>query len=212
MRFRIAEEAFKKQFYKQIKGHNIYIVDGVYVRTNMDEEFTDFAQHFRFPNLIPEKEIWIDQEAEPGEINYFITSAITEYDEMAKGKSYEDAHDIANKAEKTQREKTMIRKDDVRIRLWKTLPKSKVKVYIVDGEAVRNQYKIDFTEGGNPMVYDFIPANTIWIDNDVEVRERKYILAHEFCEMTLMKTKNLSYNDAHRRASELESSLRKKKK
>ena len=38
----------------------IWIVDGTYVRTHMDEEFTNYGQHFAF-RFIPENEFWIDR-------------------------------------------------------------------------------------------------------------------------------------------------------
>jgi hypothetical protein len=41
----------------------IWIVDGSYIRGHIDEEFTNFGQHFRFP-YIPEDELWLDREAE----------------------------------------------------------------------------------------------------------------------------------------------------
>jgi hypothetical protein len=40
----------------------IWLVDGEYVRKNIDEEFTNFGQHYRF-SYIPMDEFWIDQEA-----------------------------------------------------------------------------------------------------------------------------------------------------
>jgi len=44
----------------------VWSVDGIYVRRNLDEEFTNFGQHYRF-ECIPENEFWIDIEASPDE-------------------------------------------------------------------------------------------------------------------------------------------------
>jgi hypothetical protein len=37
----------------------VRIVDGVYICGHMDEEFTNFGQHYRF-KFIPKNEFWID--------------------------------------------------------------------------------------------------------------------------------------------------------
>ena len=104
----------------------------------------------------------------------------------------------------------MLRKDDVRTKLWKKLKKSNINVYIVDGESVRNQHDVDFSEGGHGYVYDYIPKNEIWIDNDISIKERSKILAHEFIERGLMKDKGFDYETAHKKATKIESALRKK--
>ena len=49
----------------------VWIVDGSFVRGHMDEEFTNFGQHHRFP-YIPDKEFWLDDEAEHNEYAFFI--------------------------------------------------------------------------------------------------------------------------------------------
>jgi hypothetical protein len=210
MKFTIVEAKLPKTFYKDIDGKKVYIVDGNYIRTHLEKEFTNFSQHYEFPNLIPEGEIWLDKEAAPGEMEEYISHAVTEYDKMAAGASYETAHEKGKKIEKSRRNKTMLKKDDARIKLWKKLTTSKIKVFIVDGETVRNQFNIDFTEGGHGYVYNFIPKDEIWIDNDIEPKERRYILAHEFYEMGLMKNKNIPYDQAHKLASRFEKDLRKK--
>jgi hypothetical protein len=40
----------------------VWIVDGAYIRGHIDEEFTNFGQHYLYP-YIPINELWIDQEA-----------------------------------------------------------------------------------------------------------------------------------------------------
>ncbi|HTY57766.1 MAG TPA: hypothetical protein VMF59_03075, partial [Bacteroidota bacterium] len=44
----------------------VWIVDGTYVRTNIDEEFTNYGQHYGF-DFIPANEFWIDREGKPDE-------------------------------------------------------------------------------------------------------------------------------------------------
>ena len=66
----------------------------------------------------------------------------------------------------------------VHIRLWKKL-ESPVSVWIVDGRLVRSVFDIDLTEGGHDYVYEFVPENEAWIDNDLDEVERPYVLLYE---------------------------------
>ena len=38
----------------------VWIVDGAYIRSHIDEEFTNFGQHYRY-QYIPINELWIDR-------------------------------------------------------------------------------------------------------------------------------------------------------
>jgi hypothetical protein len=67
---------------------------------------------------------------------------------------------------------------DVHERLWKDL-ESGIKVWIMNGRLVRSVFDIDFTEGGHDYVYEFVPANEVWIDDAVEEPERPFVLLHE---------------------------------
>ena len=49
----------------------VWTVDGAYVRGHVDEEFTNFGQHYRYP-YIPEDEFWIDREAGEDEHRFFV--------------------------------------------------------------------------------------------------------------------------------------------
>jgi len=68
---------------------------------------------------------------------------------------------------------------------------------------VRSVFDIDFTEGGHDYVYEFVPENEVWIDNDVEELERPYVLVHELHERNCMAA-GLTYNQAHTESSRLE--------
>ena len=82
--------------------YQVWIVDGAYVRGHIDEEFTNFGQHYRYP-YIPEKEFWIDKEAEHDERAFFIEHLLVEHDLMAKGASYGDAITQADRVERKER-------------------------------------------------------------------------------------------------------------
>ena len=89
-----------------------------------------------------------------------------------------------------------------------------LKVYLVDGQYIRDNIFIDFTEGGNSYRYDFIPKGEIWI-GAVHIIEAPYVCLHEVEEITfafkggLDLTKGDDYPEAHNYASECEAAARK---
>jgi hypothetical protein len=194
----------------------VWIVDGTYVRTHIDEEFTNYGQHFAF-SYIPRNEFWIDREGKPDELHFFVDHLLVEHSLMAKGVPYDSALDAADRAERKEREKSgdverltkggsLPEPSRVHLVLWKHLT-SGVSVWIVDGRLVRSVFDVDFTEGGHDHVYEFVPQNEVWIDNDLEESERPYVLLHELHERNLMG-KGMNYDDAHEDSSKLEYHLR----
>jgi hypothetical protein len=191
----------------------IWSVDGSYIRGHIDEEFTNFGQHYRH-TYIPEKEFWLDHEANPDEKHFFIDHLLVEYHLMKKGKSYAEALLEADKQERKERR----RSDDIKNvthngnvlpngkemheKLWKKLENG-ITVWIVNGRLVRSVFDIDFTEGGHDKVYEFVPANEVWIDNDIIEQERGYVLLHELHERNRM-TDGWPYSKAHNESSRLE--------
>ena len=80
----------------------VWIVDGAYIRGHIDEEFTNFGQHYRYP-YIPEKEFWLDREAEHDERRFFIDHLLVEHELMAKGLPYGEALTKADLVERKER-------------------------------------------------------------------------------------------------------------
>ena len=191
----------------------VWIVDGAYVRGHVDEEFTNFGQHYRYP-YIPDKEFWIDQEAEHDERQFFIDHLLVEHELMAKGMSYGEALTAADQAERKERRRAGdVRKvthrgqslpdpATVHERLWKELENG-IRVWIVNGRLVRSAYDIDFTAGGHDHVYEFVPTGEIWIDDAIEENERGFVLLHELHERNRME-KGMPYDQAHAESSRLE--------
>ena len=190
----------------------IWIVDGTYVRTHLDEEFTNYGQHYAF-ECIPKDEFWLDKEASNDERRFFIDHLLVEHRLMAKGVAYNDALEAADRVEIAERKRAgdvrKLTKGDnlpdarqVHVRLWKKL-ESGVSVWIVNGRLVRSVFDDDFTEGGHDYVYEFVPQNDVWIDNDLEEVERPYVLLHELHERNLM-AKGWTYSKAHEDSSKLE--------
>ena len=190
----------------------IWVVDGTYVRTHLDEEFTNYGEHYGF-KCIPKNEFWLDKEAAEDEQQFFIDHLLVEYRLCEKGTSYDDALEAADKAERAERKKAgdvekLIKGSNlpdpikVHVKLWKKL-ESGVSVWIINGRLVRSVFDIDFTEGGHDHVYEFVPQNEVWIDNDLEEAERPYVLLHELHERNLM-AKGWTYSKAHEDSSKIE--------
>lgn len=203
--------------YSKISDKTVWIVDGKYIRGKLDEEFTSFGHHLRF-KFIPKNEFWIDKEANDGEEQFYIDHMLVENRLMEEGKSYEEAADKADKKEQKERKRSKlanrflqskIKKDAIIKKIHKKLLKKyskKIKVWVVNGELVRDLLFVEFTEGGHDKVYSFVPKNEIWIDDDVSKKEIKYILLHEMHERNLM-CKGWSYDgkkSAHKSSSEIE--------
>ena len=205
----------KKPYLKkvdQIGPRTVWVVDGQYVRKNIDEEFTNFGQHYRF-RFIPLHEFWIDEEHGFGEEQFFIDHLLVEHRLMAGGMIYDKALEKADAVERRERRKTEL------IREISRLPKKAivenihkrplkkysgtVRVWVVKGELVRSLYFIDFTEGGHDKVYHFVPKNEVWLDDDLGPGERKFVLLHELHERHLMSL-GWPYFKAHRSASRIE--------
>jgi hypothetical protein len=191
----------------------VWIVDGSYIRSHKDEEFTNFGQHYRYP-YIPTNELWIGREAKHDERQFFIDHLLVEHRLMAKGMPYEKALPAADRRERKERRRagdvsrlthhgqTLPDGKDVHERLWQKLKKG-LSVWIVNGRLVRSVFDIDFTEGGHDYVYEFVPQNELWIDDAIEESERGYILLHELHERNRM-AKGWPYDKAHAESSRLE--------
>ena len=191
----------------------VWVVDGIYIRGHIDEEFTNFGQHYRY-SYIPKDEFWIDREAEQDETQFFIDHLLVEHRLMAKGMSYGEALVKADQAERKERRRAgdlrLLRRHgeelpkgiEVHKRLWKRLENG-LTVWIVNGRLVRSVFDVDFTAGGHDHVYEFVPENEVWIDDDIEEEERPYVLLHELHERNRM-AKGWPYSKAHAESSELE--------
>jgi len=213
-------EELKPPYIRKIDERNglvIWAVDGGYIRGHIDEEFTNFGQHYRY-NYIPEKEFWIDLGTKSNEWRFFIDHLLVEHRLMEKGMPYEKAIVEADNEERKERRraqdinrltdhgKKLPDGKDVHVRLWKKLA-SGVSVWIVNGRLVRSVFDIDFTAGGHDYVYEFVPQNEVWIDDDIEEAERGYVLLHELHERNRMAS-GWDYDKAHAESSRLEYHLR----
>lgn len=188
--------------YSQVNGHTVWIVDGMYIRKNIDIEFTNYGQHIsqhgRF-DFIPKDEFWIDKDFAKGhEEEYCITHMQTRQSLLDQHVDYDKALEEADLAEKQARhrsrhiKKLLAKKLDKR-KIAKLVHKKllkkyngKVKVWLVKGNLVRNVVSVDFVQGGHDKVYSFIPKNEVWIDDSLNPEEWKFVILHELIERNLM--------------------------
>lgn len=82
------------------------------------------------------------------------------------------------------------------------------RIYAVDGAAVRNLVHIDFTTGGNPGRYSYVPEGEVWVERVLEPADAAASLLHEMVETVLMQESGLDYDEAHEEASNVETMLR----
>ncbi len=192
------------------EGLKAYLVDDFAMRNinQKDEEFSNYAIHDDF-DIIPEGEIWIAKRSDKPERVYYVDEALKRIHYLKAGdtpkKSYEKAIEWS-KAHRGKTEGEYLKKVERKGTVHKKYIADigKYKVYSIDARAVRDLYKVDFVEGGHGYVYDFIPKDEIWIESDIDKKEIKYILKHEYTELKLMRDKNMPYEEAHKKAAEVE--------
>ena len=83
------------------EGLDIWLVNGKWVRDNIDVDFTEGGHALRY-DYIPYGEIWIDN-ANIDEADYIIEHEIYERGRMAADVKYSQAHDEANVVERRAR-------------------------------------------------------------------------------------------------------------
>lgn len=215
-RRRVAREP-RERYVRKSGDLEVWIVDGSWVRKNIDEEFNNYGHHYSYRE-IPKGELWLDRETDPDEQKFYIGRMRLEYHLREKGIDEETARRRANAHERRQRiragdlrkvkkGKAVVQPYAVHERLWKTLSNG-VQVWFVKGRLVRSVYDLEFTEGGHEHVYEFIPRDEVWIDNDIHPDEQGYVLFHELHERNLM-SQGMDYDTAHAEASRLERYYRK---
>jgi hypothetical protein len=125
---------------------------------------------------------------------------------MKKGRNFNDATTIARRIESKHRHQNenMDSKDP---RITQLKEQDGLKIFLVDGNLVRNKYFVDFTEGGHGKVYSFIPKDEVWIDNLLPVSEREPVIFHEVHEKELMD-KGVDYKKAHHSSMLVEKKMR----
>ena len=72
--------AIQKRFYRQYGEYGVYVVNGEAVRDlrpEGDEEFGEWSIHVYFPKMIPENEIWLEDDLPESEYPFVLANAFT---------------------------------------------------------------------------------------------------------------------------------------
>jgi hypothetical protein len=88
--------------------------------------------------------------------------------------------------------------------------KENYKIWIIDGNRVRQKIYKEFLYGGNEQRYIFNPKGEIWIDNAISCEEFDLTVAHELNERHLMAKFGWTYEAAHDSSLSLEQVIRHK--
>lgn len=95
-----AKENVPKELYKTLEdGTKVYLVDGTYIRDNVDIDFTLGGHEYVYPRYIPKGEVWLDKDINKIEIDNTLRHELTEREKMVGGENYNTAHEKANKEE-----------------------------------------------------------------------------------------------------------------
>jgi len=199
------------QLLDQRGDFNIWIVNGEWIRSNIDVQFTNADQPLH-AKYIPANELWIDREAAGDETQFLIDGLLIEYKLMKRGMLYKEALNQSDEIVERERRK----KDGLKGDVTGTLEANKsvyleklgetedgIEIWLVHGELVRAGYDVDFTEGGHGLVYKYIPDNEVWIDDDIFEEEHPFIILHELHEYHKMEN-GWNYEQSHADASRVE--------
>jgi hypothetical protein len=86
--------------------------------------------------------------------------------------------------------------------------KENYKIWIIDGNRVREKIYKEWLYGGNEQRYTFNPKGEIWIDNDISSEEFDLTVAHELNERHLMAKFGWTYQVSHDSSLSLELTIR----
>jgi len=207
------ENEFDLEHYKKINEYDVYLIDDYKFRNKSLEmqEFGAFALNLDF-EIIPKNDIWISKYIQEKERDLFIENALKQLDMRMYGVERINAYDTALVLEKNLRMKingsTKNTLKEVYSNVYHDYFWQRLKIYLVDGNVVRNLYKTDFVEGGHGYVYPWIPKNEIWVEKDMNTNEIPIIALHEYVERTIMKEQEEEYAYSHKVSSKVEYGFR----
>ena len=89
------------RFLGRVAGLKVFLVSGVYIRNNLDIDFTCGGQEAVYPSYVPPGEVWLDDAAGPLDQTATALHEIVERDQMMRlGKNYDDGHEVASATER----------------------------------------------------------------------------------------------------------------
>lgn len=92
-----------------MNGYDVWLVDGSYVRKNINENFVEYDHHLNH-DFVPKNEFWVDNETNFGERKFFIDHILAEINLVKTGNNIKDAVSKADILEKQEREAELKKK------------------------------------------------------------------------------------------------------
>lgn len=176
----------QKRLYRRYGEYTVYVVDGEAVRDlrpEGDEEFGEWSIHVYFPKLIPDNEIWLEDDLPETEYPFVLANAFTQLRRLSSGASKDAAYEAGNEAERRlrqMRDAELLKAGQVHVRRYVQI--GPIAVWLVNGEVIRDRYYVPFIEGGNHDRYVWIPTNEVWLEYTMHPDELPFILIHECVE------------------------------
>lgn len=94
-----------KRLLTQMRGLAVYLVDGAWIRNNLDVEFALGGNPARYA-YVPKGEVWVESGLVGDDKMETALHEVTEYHDMKdRGQTYDKAHDNASDVEVKQRAK-----------------------------------------------------------------------------------------------------------
>ncbi len=180
----------------------IAYVDGYKIHQTLDTDFGAIHSHSVIPTqyspkfYIPEGEIWIDHRYKKE--TEFLLKEEEWYRSILKNYHQERRRRILAMRLEGPAPDFIISKTRQR----------GLNVIHVDGAIVRQHLDFEFVSGGHDLVYDYIPAKTVWLDASMDTRDIPHVLLHEMKERELM-AQGKSYEVAHEFATAYEREARR---
>jgi hypothetical protein len=84
-----------------------------------------------------------------------------------------------------------------------------MKIFLVNGEYIRNRLETSFTMASHHWVSRYIPKDEVWVDEKMSDLDKAAVIHHEVYEIGLMR-KGMPYLKAHARATRSEQWFRKR--
>ena len=168
------------------------LIDGFKIKNTLDPDFAVIEDSKSKP-YIPKNELWLEK-SYAKEKDSIVKNFLE--DRKIKDRVGQKKFNLFLKKRMREAVKKTTAEEIEKIKLENLGKEAGMKIFLVDGRAVREKLDPDFVLGGHWLIYPYIPKNEIWIDNVQDRRDTIFTFIHEIHEALLMK-KGMRYDNAH---------------
>lgn len=170
----------------------IRLIDGFKIKNTLDPDFAVIEDNAS-KSYVPKNELWLEKsyakEKDPIIKNHL-------GDRRLKSRLGQKKFNLFLKKRMREAIKRTTPEEIAKMKLENLGKEYGMKIFLVDGKAVREKLDPDFVLGGHWLVYPYVPKNEIWIDNVQDKRDAIFTFIHEVREAMLMK-EGMRYDNAH---------------